>query len=44
LVGLGFLGFGVGGGALLIILIDCIVRLLGKYARLHYTMLHPADL
>jgi uncharacterized membrane protein len=44
LVGLGFLGFGVGGGALLIILIDCIVRLLGKYARLHYTMLNPADL
>jgi hypothetical protein len=30
----------VGGGALLIILVDCVVRLLGKYARLHYTLLH----
>jgi uncharacterized membrane protein len=41
--GFGLLGFGVGGGALLIILVDCVVRLLGKYARLHYTLLHHAD-
>ena len=44
LLGMGFLGFGVGGGALLIILIDGIIRLLSKYARLHYTVLHPAGL
>jgi uncharacterized membrane protein len=43
LAGLGLLGFGVGVGALLIILVDCVVRLLGRYARLHYTLLHQAD-
>lgn len=43
LAGLGLLGFGVGGGALLLILGDCVVRLLGKYARLHYTLLHQVD-
>jgi len=42
-VGLGLLGFGFGGGALLTILVDCVVRLLGKYARLHYTLLQHAD-
>jgi hypothetical protein len=42
-VGLGLLGFGVGGGALLTILVDWVVRLLGKYARLHYTLLQHAD-
>lgn len=42
LAGLGLLGFGVGGTALLIILVDWVVRLLGKYARLHYTLLHHA--
>jgi uncharacterized membrane protein len=41
--GLGLLGFGVGGAALLVILVDCVVRLLGKYARLHYTLLRHAD-
>jgi hypothetical protein len=43
MAGLGLLGFGVGGGALLVILVDCVVRLLGKYARLHYTLLRDAD-
>jgi uncharacterized membrane protein len=43
LAGLGLLGFGVGGGALLVLLVDCVVRLLGKYARLHYTLLHHVD-
>jgi uncharacterized membrane protein len=43
LAGLGLLGFGVGGTALLIILVDWVVRLLGKYARLHYTLLHHAN-
>ena len=42
LAGLSLLGFGVGGGALLIIVVDCVVRLLGRYARLHYTLLHQA--
>jgi uncharacterized membrane protein len=41
--GLGLLGFGVGGGALLIMLVDWVVRMLSKYARLHYTLLHLAD-
>jgi uncharacterized membrane protein len=43
LAGLGLLGFGVGGGALLILLVDCVVRLLGRYARLHSTLLHHAN-
>jgi hypothetical protein len=43
MAGLGLLGVGVGGGALLVILVDCVVRLLGKYARLHYTLLRHAD-
>jgi uncharacterized membrane protein len=43
LSGLGLLGFGVGGGALLIILVEWVVRLLSKYARLHYTLLQRAD-
>lgn len=43
LSGVGLLGFGVGGGALLLLLIDGVVRLLGRYARLHYTLLNQAD-
>lgn len=42
--GLGLLGFGIGGGALLLLLIDYVVRLLGKFARLHYALLSKADL
>ncbi len=44
LLGVGLLGFGVGGGALLVWLMDAVVRLLAKYARLHYTLLNRADL
>jgi uncharacterized membrane protein len=41
--GIGLLGVGVGGGALLLLLIDYLVRVLGRYARLHYTLLQKAD-
>ena len=41
--GLGLLGIGVGGGALLLMMIDYVVRLLGRFARLHYTLLNKAD-
>lgn len=43
LSGLGLLGVGIGGGALLLMMIDYVVRLLGKFARLHYTLLNQAD-
>jgi uncharacterized membrane protein len=42
--GVGLLGLGVGGGALLLMMIDYVVRLLGKFARLHYALLNKADL
>jgi uncharacterized membrane protein len=41
--GLGLLGLGVGGGALLLLIVDYVVRALGKFARLHYTLLNKAD-
>jgi uncharacterized membrane protein len=41
--GIGLLGLGVGGGALLLLLIDYLVRLLGRFARLHYTLLQRAN-
>jgi len=41
--GLGLLGFGIGGGALLLLMIDYVVRLLGKFARLHYALLNRAE-
>lgn len=44
LSGLGLLGVGIGGGALLLMMIDYVVRLLGKFARLHYALLNKADL
>jgi uncharacterized membrane protein len=43
LSGLGLLGVGIGGGALLLMMIDYVVRLLGKFARLHYELLNRAD-
>jgi len=43
LTGVGLLGLGVGGGALLLLMIDYVVRLLGKFARLHYELLNKAD-
>jgi uncharacterized membrane protein len=42
--GIGLLGVGVGGGALLLMMIDYVVRLLGKYARLHYALLNRAEM
>ncbi len=41
--GLGLLGFGIGGGALLMLMVDYMVRLLGKFARLHYELLNKAN-
>jgi uncharacterized membrane protein len=41
--GIGLLGMGVGAGALLLLLIDYLVRLLGRFARLHYVLLQKAD-
>jgi uncharacterized membrane protein len=38
--GIGLLGFGIGGGALLLLLLDFIVRALGRVARMHYTLLN----
>jgi uncharacterized membrane protein len=43
LYGLGLLGVGIGGGALLLMMVDYVVRLLGRYARLHYALLNRAD-
>jgi len=34
---------GIGGGALLLMMVDYVVRLLGRYARLHYALLNRAD-
>lgn len=39
LSGVGLLSLGVGGGALLMIAADYVVRLLGRFARLHYALL-----
>jgi uncharacterized membrane protein len=41
--GVGLLGLGIGGSALLLLMIDYVVRLLGKFARLHYELLNKAD-
>ena len=43
LSGVGLLGVGIGGGALLLMMIDYVVRLLGRFARLHYALLNRAD-
>lgn len=42
--GITMLGFGVGGGALLILLMDLVIRALGRFARLHYTLLNKAEM
>ncbi len=44
LYGTGLLGIGIGGGALLLMALDYAVRLLGRFARLHYTLLNKAEL
>ena len=41
--GFGLLGIGVGGGAALLLLVDYVVRLLGRFARLHYALLNQAN-
>jgi uncharacterized membrane protein len=43
LAGVGLLGGGLGCAALLWLLLEGLVRLLGRYARLHYQVLKPAD-
>jgi uncharacterized membrane protein len=42
LAGIGLLGGSVGGGALLWLVLEGLVKLLGRYARLHYQLLKPA--
>jgi uncharacterized membrane protein len=42
--GIGLLGVGIGGTALLLLMIDYVVRLLGKFARLHYALLNRAEM
>jgi len=41
--GFGLLGVGIGGGALLLLIVDYVVHALGRFARLHYTLLNRAD-
>ena len=41
--GAGQLSLGIGGGALLLVLSDALVRGLGRYARLHYRLLTPEN-
>jgi uncharacterized membrane protein len=43
LAGIGLVAGAIGGGALLLIVLDALVRLLGKYARLHYRVLSPSN-
>jgi uncharacterized membrane protein len=40
--GVGLVAGGIGGGALLLLALDGLVRLLGRYARLHYRILNPS--
>ena len=41
--GVGLLGLGVGGGALLLMAINYVVHLLARFARLHYTLLQRTE-
>ncbi|TMJ31228.1 MAG: DUF1700 domain-containing protein [Alphaproteobacteria bacterium] len=41
--GVGLLGLGVGGGALLLMAVAYVVRLLARFARLHYTLLQRSE-
>lgn len=40
--GAGFVAGGIGGGALLLLVLDWMVAVLGRYARMHYRLLKPA--
>jgi uncharacterized membrane protein len=42
LTGIGLVAGGIGFGALLLLVLDALVRLLGRYARLHYQILSPS--
>ncbi len=42
LAGVGLVAGAIGGGALLLLVLDALVRLLGRYARVHYRLLSPA--
>jgi uncharacterized membrane protein len=42
-VGTGILGAGIGGGALLILVLEWAARMLVRYARLHYRLLNSAN-
>ena len=41
--GVGLMGLGVGGGAALLMAVDYVVRLLARFARLHYTLLERSS-
>jgi uncharacterized membrane protein len=43
LAGTGLVAGGIGVGALLLLVLDVLVRLLGRYARLHYQILSPSN-
>jgi hypothetical protein len=43
LAGAGLIAGGIGFGALLLLALEGILWLLGKYARLHYQLTKPAD-
>ncbi|MBI1774705.1 MAG: DUF1700 domain-containing protein [Proteobacteria bacterium] len=43
LFGIGLLAGGIGGGAVLFLILEWFVRLLGKFARLHYRLVSPED-
>ena len=40
--GVGLVAGGIGGGALLLLILDWMVAVLGRYARMHYRLLKPA--
>ena len=42
LAGIGLVAGGIGFGALLLLVLDVLVRLLGRYVRLHYQILNPS--
>ncbi len=43
LLGIGFLGFGVGGGALLFLIMGVVVKALSHFVRLHFTLINRAS-
>jgi uncharacterized membrane protein len=43
LTGIGLVAGGIGGGAMLVLMLDGLVRLLGRYARLHYRLLNSTE-